>query len=228
MKITKALAGLLAVSLLYCIAPLKSSAVLIGGVDFPDGAVSFADAVASYTPGTGVGAGWNDANSALGLPDWTPGSTGTATSLGIGGSLVVQFVDNALTTSGDATADLHIFEIGPAVEAMNVAISIDGITFIDLGNVMGQPTSLDIDGAAGVTQGTLYSFVRISDIPPNQSGAPFAEADIDAVGAISSAQVPPPQPPPTGVVPEPNTLALLGIGLVAAIGYNRKKRLPKN
>ena len=33
-------------------------------------------------------------------------------------------------------------------------------------------------------------------IPPNQTGFPFSEADIDAVGAISS-------------IPEPNTSALL-------------------
>ena len=226
MNITKTLTALAASSLLYCFSPSQSSAVIIGGIDFPSGATSFADAVSSYSPGTNVGPGWNDPNTALGTPDFTGGPNRTV-SLGTGGSLVLQFTDNALTTSGDATHDLHIFEVGSVVEAMNIAISEDGITFIDLGDVSGQPTSLDIDGVAGVTGGTLYSFVRISDILPNQSRSPFAEADIDAVGAISSA--------PNGngngggaAVPEPNTMALLGLGLVAAFGYNRKKKQSKN
>ena len=89
----------------------QADAVLIGGVEFPEGAVSFADSVVNYSPGPDVGAGWNDPAQALGIPDYT-GSAGKAVSLGEGGSLTLQFTDNSLTTSGNADADLWIFEIG--------------------------------------------------------------------------------------------------------------------
>lgn len=186
-------------------------AIPIGGIEFPDGYVSFADAVVSYSPGADVAAGYNDPTAALGAPDY-PGSPGTGTfaSLGNSGSLVLQFTDNSLTTSGDATADLHVFEIGEAVEWFNLAISTDGNNWIDLGNILGQPTSVDIDAFAGVVAGTSYSFVRLLDVAPNQSNSPWGEADIDAVGAISSAS---PVTPPTSV-PEPAPLGLLLVGLL--------------
>ena len=196
-------------------APFCSAwAVPIGGIEFPDGAISFADAVVSYSPGSDVAAPFSDPNDALGTPDWN-GSTGAA-SLGDLGELIVQFTDNSLTTSGDATADLHIFEIGGVIETFNVAISTNLVDWIDLGNLFGQPTSIDIDAIAGVTPGTMYSYVRLRDVqPPNQTGSPFGEADIDAVGAISSA---PPVP-----VPEPSTLGLLGAGLLG-LGFVRRRR----
>ncbi|MDX1633784.1 MAG: PEP-CTERM sorting domain-containing protein [Marinobacter sp.] len=187
-------------------------AVPFGGVEFPDGARSFADTVISYSEGDGVGSGWRDPSAALGAPD------GEDVSLGKGGSLILQFTDNSLTTSGDGSEDLWIFEVGPAVEAFNVGISTDNTSWIDLGDVSGQPTGIDIDSLAGVVSGAFYSFVRLTDVSPDESGFPFAEADIDAVGAISSAdpvEIPVP-------VPEPGTLALLGMGL-AGLGLARRK-----
>ncbi len=194
-------------TLLFLLAvAIPAHAVLIGGVEFPDGAVSFADSVYSYIPGANVGPGYNDPDAALGTPD------NSDVSLGINGALILQFTDNSLTTSGDNNADLHIFEIGSVTEWMNVAISTDALSWIDLGNVLGQPSSIDIDSIAGVTPGTLYSYVRISDIPPNQSGYPWGEADIDAVGAISSA----------APVPEPSTLLLLGSALFGIAAFRKK------
>ena len=188
-------------------------AIPYGGIEFPDGAISFADSVYSYTPGPDVAPNYNNPNAALGIPDYS-GNDFTAVSLGEGGSLIVQFTDNSLTTSGNAVADLHIFEIGGVTEWFNVAISTNALNWIGLGNVLGQPTSIDIDAIGGVVAGERYSFVRLTDIAPSQSGTPFGEADIDAVGAISSA--------PPASVPEPATMLLFGTGLIGLVGFRRK------
>lgn len=196
----------------------QAGAVLIGGVEFPDGATSFADSVVNYSPGANVGAGWDDPAQALGIPDYT-GSAGKAVSLGVDGSLTLQFTDNSLTTSGNTDADLWIFEIGGAIESFNVKISTDNVTYIDLGNISGQPSGIDIDAftGAGVIIGGLYSYVMLTDVAPNQSGSPFGEADIDAVGAISSA-------PPVNPVPVPAAVWLFGTALMGFFGMSRKRK----
>ena len=169
------------------------------GVTFPNGDISFADAVISFSH--------LDSSQALGAPD------GNHLSLGDGGSLIVQFTDNSLTTSGDATADLHIFEVGSAVEIFNVSISQDLITWIDLGDLSGQPTSIDIDGVAGVVAFAQYSYVRLIDVGPNQTGSPFGEADIDAIGAISSA--------PAVAMNAPGAIAVFALGLAGMVWRRR-------
>ena len=107
--------------------------------------------------------------------------------------MVLRFTDNSLTTSGDSSADLHLFETGDAIEPMEVSISKDGSSWIALGTVSGQPTSVDIDSVPGVILGETYAFVRIVDSNSQVTGSPFGGADIDAVGAISSgaASIPP-------------------------------------
>ena len=179
-----------ALALGACIGAPSAQAAVFGGIDFPGGAASFADAVVSYQPGTGVGECFGDPSQALGLPfDGDPDDAGCAgVSLGKGGTIVLEFTDNALTASGDDAFDLHIFEVGEETEQMLLAISADGTNWIDLGAYAGQPESIDIDPVAGVSTGTLYSYVRIQDDPDVGShGSPFAGADIDAVGAITSA-----------------------------------------
>lgn len=178
------------------------------GVTFPDGDISFADVVVSFTPGPDVGAPHLDASQVLGAPD------GNHLSLGDNGTLIVRFSDNSLTTSGDATPDLHIFEVGTVVEVFNVAISQDQVTWIDLGDLSGQPTSIDIDGVAGVVAFAQYSYVRLIDVGPNQTGSPFGEADIDAIGAISSA--------PPVAIHAPGALAIFILGL-AGLARGRRR-----
>lgn len=187
------------------------------GVEFPDGAASFADAVISYTNTAGVSDLYDDPSEALGIPDYTEGDGVDYVSLGHGGELILQFTDNSLTTSGTTAEDLWIFEIGGAVENMDVYIGTNTSNWIFLGQVLGQPTGINIDAIAGVTMGTQYSFVRIVDGgDPYSSGSPWEGADIDAVGAISSA---PPVP-----VPEPGISLLLGFGLLNLYVLRRKLR----
>jgi hypothetical protein len=138
--------------------------------------------------------------------------------------LTLQFTDNSLTTSGDNAADLWIFEIGGAIESFNVQISTDNLTYIDLGDISGQPSGFDIDafiGPGAVTLGTLYSYILLTDVLPNQSGSPFGEADIDAVGAISSGAAVDPIP----AVPVPAAFWLFGTALIGFIGISRRRKI---
>ena len=111
--------------LLLASIPTIANAVLIGGVEFPEGIASFADSVLSYDPvinGSQPTEPHRVPENALGIPDYTDDSdcTGNATcafvSLGDGGSITLQFTDNLLTGSGDASDDLWIFEVGPDVK----------------------------------------------------------------------------------------------------------------
>lgn len=195
---------------------------MYGGVEFPQGSISFADEVVSFNPGTGTVYPYNDTDAALGAPDFNGNiyytSNSTFLSLGVQGSVILKFTDNSLTTSGNSDLDLWIFEVGPAVEATDVFISTNGTDWISVGSVAGSTYGVDIDSfiGSGVVLWEKYSYVKLVD-KYGASGYPYAGADIDAVGAISSA--PPVQ------TPEPATMLFLALGL---IGLARiKKRFQK-
>ena len=145
-------------------------AVPVEGVEFPQGAVSFADSVVSYTPGL-VGGNPTDphrgAANALGIPNYN-GVNGCASqaactfvSLGDGGNIVLRVVDNVLTGSDSSALDLWVFEVGPDVEDTLVDISTDGTTWISVGAVGGSTAGIDID-AFGFGSSSAFAYIRLT------------------------------------------------------------------
>jgi hypothetical protein len=194
---------------------LPGSATLIGGVEFPQGLISFADAVVSYTPGAPAPTlPHQGASSALGAPDYAGGTNCASqaackfVTLGDGGNIVLRFTNNFLTGSDDNALDLWVFEIGPDVEDTFVEVSKNGIAWSSVGKVFGSTAGVDLD-AYGFGSTDLFSYVRLTDDTNegDQSGATVG-ADIDAIGAISTIA--------TSEVPEPATTALIAAGLLAA------------
>lgn len=162
--------------------------VTYDGITFPSGTVSFADSVELYDTSFGGGnepTQDTDPTASLGTPE-----DPDYVSLGAGGRLIVEFTDNVLTGSGDSTADLHIFEIGPDVEDTFIDISADGNTWFSVGKVDGSTDSIDIDtflDNSPFTQFTTWRFVRITDdINEGNTDGATVGADIDAVGAIGN------------------------------------------
>ncbi|MBU2869507.1 PEP-CTERM sorting domain-containing protein [Colwellia sp. E2M01] len=199
---------------------VQATPITYDGIEFSEGAVSFADVIVDYTEGTGVSDAHNNPLGAIGAPDL--GSNDTWVALGGAGSLTVQFTDNSLTTSGDASLDLWVFEIGNAIEPANVDISTDGFSWFSVGTVGGATDGIDIDAfiGSGVILDELYSFVRLTDLNGGLSGFPYAGADIDAIGAITSAEA---DPDLIVSVPEPSTLAIFALGIFGLASRRFKK-----
>lgn len=156
-------------------------------VVFPLGDASFADEVVTFTMGKpGVSdIRWGEARLALGTPDYVSEKADerkqTSATLGCGGVMVLHFSDNAVVDVPGP--DLYVFEVGPAVEAMNLAISTDGARWIAVGNVSGGTAEVDISKVARADE--AYRYVRLTDLKASCSGG-WPGADVDAVGAIGS------------------------------------------
>ena len=193
----------------------RAAELTFDGITFPEGAVSFADEAFNYEPNYGGGnvpTSNLDPDATIGTPD------DGALSLGSGGRVTLKFLDNALTGSGDSSADLHIFEVGPLVEDTFVEISRFGEVFFDIGKVTGGTSSIDID-EYDFDQDDQFFFVRLRDDPEeNQSSGEFVGADIDAVGAITTERATPPS-----VIPTPAAGAM-GLMLLGGLLTRRPRR----
>jgi OOP family OmpA-OmpF porin len=154
-----------------------------GYVYFPSGDISFADEVVFFEKGN-PSAGDNDSQpeETLGIPDYDRATADNYTTLGCGGVLTLQFIDNVLVDIEGP--DLYVFEIGPAIEPTNLAISKDGQEWIEIGKISGGRADIDI--SPFVNPGDTFHYVRLTDLKTDCGGA-WPGADIDAVGAIGSA-----------------------------------------
>jgi len=154
-----------------------------GTVMLPQGEKSFADRVVAYPPGIGtINETARDPRAILGPPDFSGDvNDGSFLSLGCDGSVIIQFSDNALIDV--AGPDLYVFEVGPNVEGINLAISEDGASWIDLGDISGGRAEVELAGL--VPADASFRFVRLTD-DGVECGTRFTEADFDAVAAIGS------------------------------------------
>lgn len=143
-------------------------------------------------------------------------------SLGRGGELVLKFTDNALVGSNDSKADLWIFEVGGIDERVDVSISKDGETWYDVGkNVdkddeVQKSKGIDIDqyfDEYGFTSADRFSYVKLVDDGSNTYEQGWSGADIDAVAAISTVEVPEPT----------SLLGVLVIGMVGGSSLLKRK-----
>jgi len=156
-----------------------------GEVVFPMGDVSFADMVESYSDGDPSPIERAaDPEAALGAPDYSAGDNSGYVTLGCAGELVLAFEDNALVDV--AGPDLYVFEIGPDTEPTAMAVSADGSEWTRVGRISGGKAEIDL--AAYVAPDAEFRYVKLVDLKSACGSGETPGADIDAVGAIGSAQ----------------------------------------
>lgn len=148
----------------------------------PLGELSFADRAVSFTPGEKPSkAPFDFAENATGEPNYRNTYSADFISLGCNGELITQFTDNILVDVDGI--DLYIFEIGPVVEKTQLAISADGENWIEVGEIEGARSDVDI--GPFVNKGDKFPFVRLTNAS-NACGGNHAGADIDAIAAVGA------------------------------------------
>lgn len=141
----------------------------------------YADRVVIFTAGNPASECCNDPKRALGAPDFNPDSLTGFVTLGVGGSITLEFVNN-LAINGDGP-DLQILGDPASDEKWFVEVSEDGQNYISFG-LVNEFTSLDF-AQLGLS---MVRFVRITD-----DGSPIAGvspgAELDAIQALFSSEL---------------------------------------
>jgi gliding motility-associated-like protein len=170
--------------------------------------ISFADTVLEYSSGCPFSD--PEVESTLGVSDYDGVNIGSPSFafLGEGGFIKLGFTNNNITNSGNADADLRIFEIGPAVEPAKVALrpvnpftisqltlngfsDIDADGFFEIGSIGGSTSSIDLDlimPGNGVHE-LNFDAIQLTDILDGNCNGITPGADIDAVCALSFVEV---------------------------------------
>lgn len=154
-----------------------------GTVYLPMGEISFADKLIEYKVGNPAPSKKNmDSSQCLNEPNYVNYRIPTFTSLGCGGTLIVEFTNNGfMNLKGD---DLYIFEVAPSRESIRVEISANGIDWIYASKISGGRSAIDLSDF-NIDNETVFYFVRITDLKDACTGK-TSGADIDAVAAINS------------------------------------------
>lgn len=182
------------------------------GIEFPQGAASFADAVIAYDPYYQDGPAPTDPKyvnpgKALGVPDYIGGFNGTgAVSLGRGGLLMLRFTDNVIINSGNAQPDFAVFEVGqdetyfvalrPANQTTRSALAAFGCGqpnqyCVLSGGYSGQ-SQIDIDATLTGFAGAQLRFDAVRIIDDWDTGHNTGDQvgpDIDAVGGMQAGSI---------------------------------------
>lgn len=152
-----------------------------GSIFLPMGDLSFADKVVEFKRGDPDAITEAcDSTLALHTPDFA-GVAENFTSLGCGGSLTVQFTDNALVNIPGP--DLFVFEVGKYIETTQLYVSTNGSNWINVGAISGGVTAVDIGDS--VKPGEIFNYVKLVDLMTDCKGS-WPGADIDAIAAIGS------------------------------------------
>ena len=170
---------------------------IYGGVTSPLGDLAFADRAVIYVEGSCVRCAFANPAAVLGRPDCSGGSGCIACSccdtcaLSLGFRLseidqrayvTVEFVNNRLVDGPGA--DLFIYITNG--KACRVEISADGASFIPVGDTNGYPGALDI--GPFVQSGQEFRFVRVWDVPADEDTSSCPGPNVDAIGAMRTAQ----------------------------------------
>lgn len=138
----------------------------------------YADRVVSFTPGSPASTCCNDPGRVLGPPDMDPAAVTGWLTLGVGGSVTVEFVDNVAVDGPGA--DIEILGDPGNNEWWTVEVSADGQAFASFG-LVSERAQLDL-AAVGMAEAR---FVRLTD-DGDPSGAFSPGAELDAVVALNS------------------------------------------
>jgi hypothetical protein len=147
----------------------------------------YADRVVSFTPGSQAPARFSNTKAVLGKPDFDESTLSGFLTLGIGGSITIEFVDN-IAVDGPGP-DIEIFGDPSSDEQWIIEASADCVNFKSFGKVR-ERVKLDL-AAVGLTSARC---VRLTD-GGDPTGGLSPGAELDAVAALNSA------PPTTGGQP---------------------------
>lgn len=92
----------------------------------------------------------------------------------------LNFIDDYIVDGPGA--DIHVFEVKPEVEGTKLEVSVDNITWIEVGNISSGTASVDLNGY--ISSMDEISYVRLTDL--SNGGSITPGADIDAVAGINT------------------------------------------
>jgi hypothetical protein len=139
----------------------------------------YADRVVSFTPGNPASQCCNNPDSSLGPPDFNEATMSGWITLGIGGSITLEFTDN-MAVNGNGS-DIEIFGDPANDEQWTVEVSADGVNYKSFGMVS-ERASLDL-AKVGLDSAR---FVRITDDGSPSKGGVSPGAEVDAIQVLNS------------------------------------------